>query len=50
MLNRISQRMKSCALPETDPVGDDLRSTDLSAVKLHISAQRYGRERRGNGP
>ena len=28
MLNRVSQRMKSCALPETEPVGDDLRSTD----------------------
>ena len=28
MLNRISQRMKSCALPETEPVEDDLRSTD----------------------
>ena len=28
MLSKISQTMKSCALPETEPVGDDLRSAD----------------------
>ena len=58
----ISQRMTSCALPKTELFGDELRSaalrstdndddeckTYLSAVKLHISTQRYSRERRGN--